>query len=270
MLNSLSGCSRLGTTLKVRSIGLSIIILCAMLMAGCGLFNREDNEDDAPPPPVEELYAKAQAQLADSEWEDAIDTLQKIEAEYPYDEHATQAMIDTIYAYYRFGDIAMVKASADRFIKLHPTNESVAYAYYLKGLVSFREDKSLLGVFMGKDNLSDRDATNMLEALKAFRTAYEQFPDSEYAPASRKRAKEMEDALAEYEVDIAKFYFERDAYIAAVNRAERAIANYSSSPAIEGALGIMMQSYDRMGLPKLADDSRRVLELNYPESEYLE
>jgi len=248
---------------------LFVAMLCAILLTGCGMFNRDDDDKDGPVPPAEELYAEARAQMAEGDWEDAVETLRRIEAEYPYGEHAMQAMVDTIYAYYRSGDIVMVKVSADRFIKLHPTNESVAYAYYLKGLVSYREDKSLLGVLMGKDDLSDRDATNMTEALDAFRNSYEQFPDSEYAPASRKRAKEMEDALAEYEVNIAKFYFRREAYVAAVNRAERVIENFSTSPAVESALGVLLQSYDRMNMQDLASDSRRVLELNFPDSEYL-
>ena len=230
---------------------------------------RDDDEDEGPVPPAAELYAEAQAQLADNDWDDAIETLRRIEAEYPYGKYAMQSMVDTIYAYYRIGDVAMVKTSADRFIKLHPTHDSVAYAYYLKGLVSFIEDKSLLGVLMGKDDLTNRDPTNMLEALKAFKTAYEQFPDSEYAPASRKRAKEMEEALAEYEVNIAKFYFKRDAYVAAVNRAERVIEKYSSAPSVEGALGIMLHSYNRMGMQALAADSKRILELNFPDSDYL-
>lgn len=246
-----------------------MVILCATLLAGCAMFGNDEDDDEAPVPPAGELYAQAQEQMAESEWEDAIETLRWIEAEYPYGEYAIQAMVDTIYAYYRFGDIAMVKASADRFIKLHPANESVAYAYYLKGMVSFKEDKSMIGMLLGKDDLSDRDATNMLEALEAFRNSYEQFPDSDYAPASRKQAKEMEDALAEYEVNIAKFYFRREAYVAAVNRAERVIENFSTSPAVESALGVLLQSYNRMDMEDLANDSRRVLELNFPDSEYL-
>lgn len=244
-------------------------MLCAILLTGCALFGNDDDDEEGPVPAAEELYSRAQEQMAENEWEEAVETLRRIEAEYPYGEHAIQAMVDTIYAYYRFGDIAMVKASADRFIKLHPTNESVAYAYYIKGLVSFKEDKSLIGVLLGKDDLSGRDATNMLEALEAFQNSYEQFPDSEYAPASRKQAKEMKDSLAEYEVNIAKFYFKREAYVAAVNRAERVIENFSTSPAVESALGVLLQSYNRMDMEDLADDSRSVLELNFPDSEYL-
>ena len=244
-------------------------MLCTILLAGCALFGNDDDDEEGPVPAAEELYSQAREQMAENEWEEAIETLRRIEAEYPYGEHAIQAMVDTIYAYYRFGDVAMVKASADRFIKLHPTNESAAYAYYIKGLVSFKEDKSLIGVLLGKDDLSNRDATNMREALEAFQNSYEQFPDSEYAPASRKQAKEMKDGLAEYEANIAKFYFKREAYVAAVNRAERVIENFSTSPAVESALGVLLQSYNRMDMEDLADDSRRVLELNFPDSEYL-
>lgn len=249
----------------IRSV---IVLLGIVLISGCGMFDKKDDEDGVTKS-ADELYAEARAELEDTEWEDAIDTLRKLEAEYPYGDHALQAQIDTIYAYYRLGDVGMVKASAARFIKLHPTHESVAYAYYLKGMVSYQEDKSLLGVFMGKDDLSDRDATNMLEALDAFKKSYELFPDSQYAPSARKRAKDMQDALANYEINVAKFYYSRDAHVAAINRAERVIENYSTTPAVEDALAVMMQSYARMGMTDLAADSRRVLELNFPESRYL-
>ena len=37
----------------------------------------------------------------------------------------------------------------------------------------------------------------------------------------------------------------------------------------EEALSIMIRAYDALGLPKLAEDARRVLELNYPGSRFL-
>jgi outer membrane protein assembly factor BamD len=40
-------------------------------------------------------------------------------------------------------------------------------------------------------------------------------------------------------------------------------------PAVEEALFIMMQSYDRLGLEQLRDDTRRVLENTYPDSAFL-
>ena len=76
-------------------------------------------------------------------------------------------------------------------------------------------------------------------------------------------------ALARYEVHVARFYYSRGAYVAAINRAQLALADYQGVAALEDALFIMVQSYDALGMTQLRDDAKRVLALNYPKSEYL-
>ena len=215
------------------------------------------------------MYADAKEKMANKNWDGAIEALRGLEAAHPYGVYAEQAQLDTIFIYYMSADAGLVSSAVDRFVKLHPTHSSVDYTYYLKGLVSFEEDKSLIGFITGKNDLSDRDSTNIQEALTAFEQVYTLYPDSQYAPDSRRRAKYLRNAMSKNEISIAQYYYSRNAHVAAVNRARGVVENYSSTPAVEDALGIMMFSYTKMGLPELATDSRRVLELNYPKSDYL-
>ena len=76
-------------------------------------------------------------------------------------------------------------------------------------------------------------------------------------------------SLAEYEVHVARYYYSRGAYVAAINRAQIAMTEYQNVPAIEDALGILVNSYNALGMDQLRDDARRVLEKNYPKSLYL-
>ena len=76
-------------------------------------------------------------------------------------------------------------------------------------------------------------------------------------------------SLAQYEVHVARYYYRRGAYVAAVNRAQAALNDYQEVPASEEALAILMRSYEALGMAKLRDDSRRVLEKTYPQSVYL-
>jgi outer membrane protein assembly factor BamD len=76
-------------------------------------------------------------------------------------------------------------------------------------------------------------------------------------------------SLAAYEVHVARYYYNRGAYVAAINRAQSAITDYQDVPAIEEALFILMRSYEQLGMPQLAADARRVLEKTYPQSEYV-
>ena len=68
---------------------------------------------------------------------------------------------------------------------------------------------------------------------------------------------------------VARFYYSRGAYVAAINRAQAAIADYRDVPALEEATFIVFKSYDALGMTQLRDDTRRILEKTYPQSEFL-
>jgi outer membrane protein assembly factor BamD len=76
-------------------------------------------------------------------------------------------------------------------------------------------------------------------------------------------------SLAQYEVHVARYYYSRGAYLAAINRAQLAVTDYRQAPALEEALFILVKSYEALDMAQLRDDAKRVLELNYPQSEYL-
>ena len=54
----------------------------------------------------------------------------------------------------------------------------------------------------------------------------------------------------------------RGAYLAAANRGEYVVQNYQRTPALRDALEVMIDAYERLDMPTLADDARRVLALN--------
>ncbi len=250
---------------RLLAVRLFIVILSSLLVAGCAT-NKEKEEDKT----ADELYSEARESMDKGNWESALGQLRTLEARYPYGKHAIQAQIDTVYIYYRSDQTGLALAAADRFIKLHPTHSSVDYIYYLKGLSGFEEDTSMLGRLLGHDDLSDRDALPMYDALIAFQEVYTRFPDSRYAPDARVRAQRLLESMARNEIVVAKYYYSKDAHVAVVNRASGVVQDYASTPAVEEALALMMSSYRKMGMDDLSDDARRVLEHNFPDSEYLE
>jgi outer membrane protein assembly factor BamD len=76
-------------------------------------------------------------------------------------------------------------------------------------------------------------------------------------------------ALAQYELHVARYYYRRGAYVAAANRAQQTLREYQQTPSIEEALYILAQSYDKLGLTQLRDDADRVLKQNFPESRFM-
>jgi outer membrane protein assembly factor BamD len=73
------------------------------------------------------------------------------------------------------------------------------------------------------------------------------------------------EALARHEVHVARYYLLRGAYLAAANRAQDAIVRFPNSPMHREALEVMVEAYDRMGVPELRDDAKRILAKNFPE-----
>ena len=217
---------------------------------------------------VEEFHTKARGYLNTGDWEQAIEHYRQLERHYPYGKYTEQAELDVIYAHYRNDEPELAISSADRFIRLHPTHARIDYAYYLKGLASFQPNTHLLSHISPVDP-STRDLSTAREAFEIFRDFVTRFPDSRYVADAHQRMAEILNLLAKHDLNIAHYYARRGAYVATINRAKYVIERYPELPAVEHALGIMVTTYEKMGLNALRNDTLRILELNYPNSNYL-
>ena len=165
-------------------------------------------------------------------------------------------------------DPAQAISACDRFIKLHPNHPNVDYAYYLKGVVNFYEDQSSLAQWSGQDP-TERDPRSARDSFAAFKELVQRYPKSKYAADATARMAYLVNGLASHEVHVARYYYERGAYVAAANRAQYAVKTYPESPAIEEALYIASQSYAKLGMKELQADAERVLRTNFPNSPVL-
>ena len=218
---------------------------------------------------AEQLFHAAEVQMKQKNYSDAVGFLEKLEGRFPYGRYVQQAQLDIAYAYFRDGQNDLALAAIERFIHLHPAHPSVDYAYYLKGLISFNIKRGTLDFLLPQRDYGDRNPEAMKKAYNAFRDLVDRFPDSRYAVDARKRMVYLHNLLAKHEIYVAQHYFVRGAYVAAVNRAKYVIENYQRTPAVEDALGIQVNAYAKLGMPRLAKDAERVLRLNFPKSDYL-
>jgi outer membrane protein assembly factor BamD len=140
---------------------------------------------------------------------------------------------------------------------------------FLRGVLNFTDNLGLLGTTFGQD-LSERDQRAARDAYQSFRQLLDQFPNSRYADDARQRMNFIINSLANYEVHVARYYLRRGAYVAAAARAQQAVAEFQRAPAVEEALHIMVQSYEKLDLPALRDDAERVLRQNFPDSAFLD
>ena len=171
--------------------------------------------------------------------------------------------MEIIYAYYKDLEPDTAILAAERFIKLHPNNPLVDYAYYLRGLAAFDLSKSFFEKLFDQEK-SERDPKMARQAFDYFTQLIERFPRSKYTQDAAKRMKQLRNNLAQYEIHVAKYYLRRGSYLAAANRGKYVIENYQGTPAIPDALALMVRSYRKLDMPRLASDTFRVLELNHP------
>ncbi len=241
-------------------------LVLAILLSGCGIFS--ETIDETKSWSAQKLYSEARSEAQAGDYEKSTQYYEKLEARYPFGMYAQQAQMEIAYGYYRQQEQAQALAAIDRFIKLHPNHPNVDYMYYLRGLVNFNDKVGLLNYF-SKEDLSERDPKAAQDAFDSFKLLVTKFPDSKYTPDALLRMKYLLNTLAQYEVHVAKYYYRRGAYLAAANRAQGALKKYPEAPAIEEALLVMVQSYDRLGLTDLRNDADRVFRKNYPNSVYL-
>ncbi len=192
----------------------------------------------------------------------AIKVYEQLTAVFPFADQAHQAQLDLIYAYYRAGETDSAIDACKTFIRENPTHPRVDYAYYMEGLVNFEKQPNAIEHLFHVD-LSKRPPTTANKAFAAFRIVVQQYPKSAYAYDARQRMIYLRDRLAAYDVEIARYYLKRGAYIGAVRRAKLVIENYEGAPATRDALAIMIVGYDRLGLKTLAAEARRVYAANF-------
>lgn len=211
-----------------------------------------------------ELYQQAQADLADKSYTSAIAKLKALESRYPFGRFAEQAQLELIYAYYRNMEPEAARAAADRFIRLHPQHPNVDYAYYLKGLASFDQDRGLVARFLPLD-MTKRDPGAARDSFNEFAQLTSRFPNSRYAPDAKARMVYLRNLLAANEIHVAHYYLMRDAFVAAANRGRYVVENYQGTPSVGDGLAVMTEAYRRMGLDELAATSLETLKLNFPD-----
>jgi len=218
---------------------------------------------------AQRLYDEGKSSLVAKEYTDAVKYFEKLEARYPYGPYAEQAMLEVAFAYYKSDEMASAISAANRFIRTHPTHPHFDYALYIKALAIYDEERTSLERVFGAGDVSQRDNKALTDSYDTFKQLVQRFPNSKYAPDSRKRINYLTNAIAMVDIHAARYYFDQGAYVATVNRAKNVIENHQLTPAVEDALGLQAMAYEKMGLTDLMNDTRRVLRANFPTSKYL-
>jgi len=244
---------------------MTIKIMCLTLIlgsAGCSGTNEKEIEK-VPDKSAQALFADARESLDNGLYQRAIQILSAIDSRFPYGPISHQIQLDLIYAYYKSGNAAQGLALTDRFLRLNPAHPNVDYVYYMRALINIATQENLFQDLAGIDR-SNRDPSAARDAFNDLKTVLEKYPESKYAADSRQRMIAIKSRLAKYELSVAHYYLEREAYVSSANRGKYIVEYFSPSPETEEALEIMIVCYEKLGLSDLRINAQQVLAANYP------
>lgn len=234
-----------------------------ILLAGCAANKKTvDPYQDKPP---EVIYETGLQYLNKGNYSDAIKTFQSLDAQYPFNPFTQKGDLGLIYAYFSQDNEAMALATAERFISMYPSNPNITYAYYITGVVHFNNGRGFLQRHFPYD-MAEHCITNYEAAYKSFAMLATQYPNSPYTQDARRRMIYLDQAMAQFQLNIATFYLDRKALVAAANRATNVVLHYPNAPQVKSALLIMLQAYHALELPDLTKKTAQIIVLNYPDN----
>ncbi|BCN93547.1 outer membrane protein assembly factor BamD [Thiomicrorhabdus immobilis] len=238
---------------------LSLMLVSGLALQGCSTLNgliEKPDEDKT----VEEFYTDATDAFKDQQWDTAIENYEKLKAYFPYGRYAEQTHLELAYAYYKYDEPESAIIELDEFIRLFPKHKQLAYAYYLKGLAADSVIRSWLDNYI--TDPATRDVKSAKRAYGYYSELLNQFPDSKYAVAASKRLVILRNQMARHELKVAKFYFNKEAYLASANRAKYILENYPQASSTVKALKMLKESYTKLGMTEAAENADKVYELN--------
>lgn len=244
-------------------IAFLLLIFGASGCAWMPFVNRDKGEEEAQTTEGI-LYNSARDSMRSGNYNAAVEKLERLEARFPFGRYAEQAQLELVYARLMSNSLDDAEAAAERFVRLHPQNPNLDYILYLQGLIHEKYDRNLFDRFR-PDDVFKRDVSNARQAFAFYSQLLATYPDSLYAKDARQRMIHLRNLLARSEINIARYYMSRGAYVAAANRARAVVENYSQTPSTSDALAILVEANYQLGLPEMSADALRVLTINYPE-----
>ena len=230
-------------------------LFVCMFMVMLGVSGCASTAEEETPTTAEEQYNQAYKEMEKTAYKTAAKSFEKVELEHPYSKWAVKAKIMGAYSFYKAKEYDDAIMALDRFIKFHPGNKDIAYAYYLKALCYYDQIES-----------PENDQGNTSKALTALEQVVLRFPNSEYAKDAEQKIILAKDRLAGQEMVIGRYYLSQKNYLSALNRFSTVVNNYQTTTQIEEALYRQVEIYKILGLNQEAQTAARVLKYNYPQS----
>lgn len=247
----------------MKKLLLSIVFAAIVTALQTGCSTTSDPSEVYKGESANQIYAKGKSALESGSYTEAVKRFEALDVQYPYSSEIVNAQLYLIYAYYQKEEFALSSNAAERFIRMHPASAHVDYAYFMRGLADYYQNLGVIERFFSID-LATRDLTQIQKSYQDFKALTTHFPHSKYTPAAHQYLVYLRNIMANHEYDVAKYYYEHQAYMASANRASDVVQHYQGAPSVVDSLVLMADSYHKLGMEKYERDTLAVLRLNYP------
>jgi outer membrane protein assembly factor BamD len=234
---------------------LLIAITTLFLLVACG--EKSEKQPLQKAEPVESLYNQAMKDIETTNYSKAIVGFEDISRLYPYSEWALRSEVMAAYSAYRSGKYEDALSNIDRFVKQYPNNSNTPYAFYLRAMCYY-------------DQITDvgRDQKITMQTQQALNELIKRFPDSDYARDAKIKLDLVIDHLAGKEMKIGRYYYNKQEYLAGINRFRGVVEKYQTTTHTPEALHRLVEGYMKLGVVEQAKKYGAVLGYNYPGSDW--
>ena len=242
--------------MNVRAIAQGLVVAVALAAAGCSSTSDAAKKALNPDPPAK-MYADAEKYLNSGSYSDAAKKFEDLDRDHPYAPEARRAMVMAAYSYYKAGKHAEAQVAGKRYTTMHPGTKDAALAHHIVASSTFDEIKDY-----------QRDQTATRKSLLELKLLVQRYPDSPYSKQAVNRIRIGEDILAASEMNVGRYYLNRQNYVGAINRFKVVVAEYQTTVHVEEALYRICEANMTLGIVPEAQASAAVLGHNFPNSEW--
>ncbi|MEM8665394.1 MAG: outer membrane protein assembly factor BamD, partial [Pseudomonadota bacterium] len=191
--------------------------------------------------PADQLYNEALVLMNDGDYRTASLKFEEVDRLHPHTEFGRKSQMMLAFASYSRGKYPEAINAGRRFVTLYPNNKDAAYAQYIVANSYYKQIPDVT-----------RDQEQTKKAMAEFKKLIEKYPDSEYVDDAENKIRAANDQLAGKEMEVGRYYLERDDNLAAVNRFRIVVEKYQQTRHVEEALFRLTESYYAMGLTQEA------------------
>ena len=205
-----------------RIIYFSFVFIYFLSSLGC---SATPEPNAAPDSVAEKLYKNALEDLEDSLYPEAIEGFTTVRTKYPYSKWARLSLLKIADAHLESGKFNQAVNTYRNFLKYYPKHQQSAYARLQIGNAYFDQ---IPGDWWFLPPSAEKDQANIRRAIQAYREMTAKFPNAEESKKARQRIKQCRYKLAEHELYVAKFYFQRSKFKGTALRVNYLLSNYGN------------------------------------------